>query len=191
MLKEVGPFDLTDLKRLGENYFYDVNTRTVLNDNLIPQYSFSVGHNAYFVDGLIIVRKDGICGAIDYEGKIIIPFVYSSISSYIYNGKRVGYHIDGKVYLVEADGTKDEISPLYKHITQGLLYKFQYDEIKEKYVGEIVDYGYNVKINFDFDSFWSLDFNSGFSNIYGGYLVNRYRVNNIDKYILIDTGRDY
>ena len=182
---DAGPFDLIRLVRLGEEHFYDRASKTVLDNQLNPIRIFNSNQMVNIYDDLLILNKDGLTGAIHYDGKIGIPFEYTNLSISFHNGRTVATHIDGNRYIVDTEGNKTKIDVSKKVITMGLLYETKYNNIKNVYEARMLDYELREKIKFEYTEanlspFFSL------SNIYGDYMGNKYGSDEKNRYILID-----
>lgn len=78
--------------RLTENrtFFYKNSKGFIVDDKGVIVSELDGIYGINYDDGVIYTSLNGYYGAIDYEGKVVIPFVMQSISD-VYNGKILTY----------------------------------------------------------------------------------------------------
>ena len=59
-------------------------------------------NNNLFVDGLVLVEKDGKYGYLNQKGEVVIDFLYDGVESF-YNGVAI-VKVSGKYFLINKDG---------------------------------------------------------------------------------------
>lgn len=186
IISEVGPFNILTLKRIANGHYYDASSRSILNANLEPIFTFNSGAIPYFVPNveLVIIQNNIYYGAIDYSGKIIIPFDYISIATPFYNGKTLAINKSNKNYLLNSNGTSTEITENVYQISNGLFFK--YNNTGSLNQAFIMDYNGIEKERFDYVSPAIPNFLT-FTNIYGSYYVARFALESGYKYVLVDA----
>ncbi len=181
-----GVFYIPDLVKLNDSYYYDSNNSYIVSSNLDPVVKLGSSHALLRELELFVVWKNGSYGAINYEGKVVIPFEYSSISNESYDGRVFAVHNDGTRYTFDKDGVRGTIYSGAQPLSLGLLFHSEYDDDDGVYKARIRDYNNSVKLGFDFDSPTSIIFYT-ISNIYGQYKYFKYVYDAKDYVVVIDT----
>jgi hypothetical protein len=138
-----GPLALIQIKDKGGFAFIDRNYRVVVE----PQFSAYTGRR----NGLYIVSKDAMDGAIDSTGKVIIPFEFSEVKEFTSNKLIVSktffkkqYADPAQLWNYENTYTKEGVFDLTKH---SLSLPLEYEELTNAGYGLMITklngkYGY-------------------------------------------------
>ena len=187
-LAESGPINLLALHLLDNNHFYDHESNYILDGDFKPLFSIGTMYEFSPNYDLVFLKKDDLYGAVNYEGKVVIPFEYIAIETIFYNNTVIGAHVDGKKYLVSVSNNVSSKSILDTDrylITPGLLFETNYNEETKLHESVILDYVPVKKERLTSSSAPSILFRS-FKNIYGEFLVQEFSTNTIRNYVLID-----
>ena len=105
--------NFSNIVRIGPNY-YDYNSYTIYNGNLEEVAILANASPSYIPNGeLLICEKEGRFGAVNYQGKEMIPFEYEKIyTSYISNNSLLALK-SGAVHKISFD-TKNATSKVDK-----------------------------------------------------------------------------
>lgn len=187
ILTEINGVDFSSLKRLDDKHYYDSKSKYVINDKLEPLYLLPLEYSIIQSENIIVLIQNNKYGAIDYDGKVVIPFEYTNLLTSFNNGSTIGTHSDGHSYIVQKDGKTKKIEDSYLFISSGLVLTYKNTSLApEQYQGIIMDYQGNAKYTFDSTSPNMPNFQF-FSNLYGTYQVARYPITGGNKYIVINT----
>lgn len=117
--------DLDNLYKLGKSHYFDETSETLYNRNAKEIITFD--NDLRYISTLtaleiIVCKRNGKLGAIDYNGKVVIPFEYESIGSLGYGDKAVVRDLDGKTVLYNL--SKGEVT--IEHEIKGMMGIFYY-----------------------------------------------------------------
>ena len=80
LIQNVTGYEVTFYKKLDNGYYYNSYTDVIYNSQLVEvAYIGDMNPVFYEKEGLFIGRMDGLYGAVNLEGKVVIPFEYYSL----------------------------------------------------------------------------------------------------------------
>lgn len=176
ILEDVTGYDFTNLYYLDETHFFNTSSRVLYDEEMSPIMVLPAVYNINTTAKAIRVPVDGLYGVIDYEGEVMIPFIYDFITNIYHNGSTRGF-IDGEFKFVNIDNTTVDIDP---NLTVSLIFFSSLTITRTETVNSSTNM-YTVSMlnnsNETLASFQSTGIGYAFYNfdsVYGDYYLYRY-----------------
>lgn len=185
-----GDFRLNNVRKLNSKTYFDFAAGYLLNERLEPIEKLPFVRGIVPSEQLIIFKSGSHYGAINYEGKIIIPFEYMNLPTIFYEGKVVATHKNGNIYLIDTKGNITEFYGEYDaSIVEGLLVKYIRSENRN--IGIFYNYNLEEIERFSYDD--ELDVSTIFGpnryNLYTSFIIGKVINGEKVSYIHIDISK--
>lgn len=127
VVREVTGYELEDFIKIGNNY-YNETTKIIYDAELNEiAYLGYINPVHYEEDKIFVGQEDGKYGAVGYDGKVVIPFVYDSLDP-LENGKGIDFKDDcliarkGSEYfrVNKATGAESNLGPYVSQLYEDL-----------------------------------------------------------------------
>ncbi|MFH5881308.1 WG repeat-containing protein [Liberiplasma polymorphum] len=151
ILSDVTGLGFSSLVRLNDTRIYDSATRTIVDNDLKPIVELPQLHTFIYREALIVFRHNEFYGAINYNGEVVIPFIYETLSPSFYNGYTFGNHHNTETYIININQTPIQtvkLEGMIRYITPGLYASFINNEMGSSYLYTVYLNGYEDGLNY-------------------------------------------
>ncbi len=149
IISDVSNIDFDSLIKLDENRIYDKEVIYDYDLNPIFRLPSSDDYEIIPSEKIIIIHDKGKFGATDYDGNVVIPFIYDSISPYFYQGKTYARREDGKLILIDLENNYKVVEESWEWELLGLNVICIYSDGEDDfYDAKVIDYNNNTLMEF-------------------------------------------
>lgn len=166
--------NFNSLLRLDDSHIFDNQKYLMLDNELNPLFVVPTSSSIVYSEGIIIFRDKGLYGAIDYDGKVVIPFEYEYLSPNFYDGKTYGRGLNNINQLINLDNTTNIIEGSYEYITKGLLLIYNRNLERNLYEGEIINYDGEIIATVEYNKPYIEYYPGVVENAFGTYKIMRF-----------------
>jgi len=178
------------MKKLKNNYYANYYTNTLYDNKLNPILNYSTIYAITSSEDILICSHNGKYGAVDLNGKVIIPFEFSKIGKDFVNNRIYVKDESGISYLISKD---KEIIPLnydrVNLISDGLLMLITNMDNNVKKV-RVVDYLLNEYMNYEINGVENYFANVNVKIYFNEYSVYFHNDSNTHDFIVVDKSTD-
>lgn len=185
LLEDVTTKRLNNLRMISENRYYDMNNRLVLDDSLTPIFTVPSGAVFNYREQIIIFSINGLFGAVDFDGNVVVSFKYTQISNNFYQGKTHAKTTSNTPVIIDLTGNENSYPTTFTYIMNGLFFvrvpvqgTSFYDYQIYNYNKEMLAVAENQTANAQIHSV---------SNIFGEYKIIQIGSNSLYSYITISV----
>jgi hypothetical protein len=136
------------LRKIDDHHIFDEEDKIMYDLEFNELFRITSSATFDYFEKVIIFKEYNSYGAIDFDGKVVIPFKYKELSSNFHHGKTYGVDEFDRTYLIDKNNSTEVIAEPYRFINDGLLFTYNVkpQPITHWYTGKIINYeGETVK----------------------------------------------
>lgn len=186
IVANVDGIDFENLEILDETYIIDYNNDAITDYNLNVLVQLPYAYSVVSEAKVVVLQDNGYYGAIDFTGKVVIPFEYKSLSTNFYDGATYGINKDDEFVIVNITNEKTVIENISSYLYDNVIFNYNSTKnLQNLYTSYIYNYQGNPVTIFDVSSPISTSYQV--YSVYGDYKIVRYDSYGEYIYIVINT----
>jgi hypothetical protein len=181
IIADVSGINIDSLRKLDEDHIID---DSILYDgDLTPIVMLPDIYSVVPSEKIIIFSEDGKYGAIDYNGRVVIPFNYSIIFNQFYQGKTLAM-VNSRYVIVDLDNNSTFIEGSSDLLDNNLIYTYNINRNENNfYDAKLINYNNETLHSFELTDWNKNKYTIG--NVYGDYDI--YRFNGTEGFIYLSV----